>query len=306
MATSNDWKVRLAAFDFLDAMTQQYGEVLPFRVLSREFYFQGVRVPLLGPTGIFKPKVLDRIPLTIATAPPLEGKDAPYEDKLGEDGLIYYRYRGTDPMHRDNVGLRLAMTHRVPLIYLFGVVRGQYVASWPVFVVHDDPVQLTVTIQVDQSSVLRLPPDAVFDDSAAARREYITVATKRRLHQAAFRERVLRAYRRCCAICRLKHEELLDAAHILPDSHPQGAPVVQNGLALCKLHHTAFDRNLLGVRPDLRIEVARAVLREKDGPMLVHGLQGFHERKLHVPTSAALRPGSDYLEVRYKIFRSAC
>ena len=55
-------------------------------------------------------------------------------------------------------------------------------------------------------------------------------------------------------VCRLRHWELLDAAHILPDKHPLGEPVVPNGLALCKLHHAAFDADILGVRPDLRIE----------------------------------------------------
>ena len=35
-------------------------------------------------------------------------------------------------------------------------------------------------------------------------------------------------------MCRLHHEELLDAAHILPDAHPLGLPNVSNGLALCK------------------------------------------------------------------------
>jgi len=36
--------------------------------------------------------------------------------------------------------------------------------------------------------------------------------------------------------------ELLDAAHITPDTHPEGEPIVSNGLSLCKLHQAAFDR----------------------------------------------------------------
>jgi hypothetical protein len=52
---------------------------------------------------------------------------------------------------------------------------------------------------------------------------------------------VLAAYRHQCSLCRLKHEELLDAAHIIPDADPEGEPVVSNGLALCRLHHSAFD-----------------------------------------------------------------
>jgi hypothetical protein len=69
------------------------------------------------------------------------------------------------------------------------------------------------------------------------RRQYVTQVTQRRLHQEGFRLRVLKAYRDCCAVCQLQHQQLLDAAHILPDGHPKGEPVVPNGLALCKLHH---------------------------------------------------------------------
>jgi hypothetical protein len=47
------------------------------------------------------------------------------------------------------------------------------------------------------------------------------------------------------------YSPLASTAHILPDSHPRGAPVVPNGLSLCKLHHAAFDRNILGVHANL-------------------------------------------------------
>ena len=56
----------------------------------------------------------------------------------------------------------------------------------------------------------------------------------------------------------------VDAAHILPDGHPRGAPIVPNGLALCTLHHAAFDRHVLGVRPDLKVEIRLDVLEEED------------------------------------------
>lgn len=51
---------------------------------------------------------------------------------------------------------------------------------------------------------------------------------------------------------RLRHADLLDAAHVLPDTHPPGIPVVPNGLARCKIHYAAYDRNILGVRPNLQ------------------------------------------------------
>jgi putative restriction endonuclease len=106
-------------------------------------------------------------------------------------------------------------------------------------------------------------------------------------------------------MCRLRHEELLDAAHILPDTHPLGLPTVSNGLALCKLHHAAFDVNIVGVRPDLVLEVRHDVLAEIDGPMLQHGLQGLQGNRLVVPHAVTNQPNAAFLEERYEQFRQA-
>jgi putative restriction endonuclease len=148
--------------------------------------------------------------------------------------------------------------------------------------------------------------ESVAESESPARRRYITRTSVQRLHQSDFRARVLRAYRSCCAVCRLRHEELLDAAHILRDGHPKGEPWVSNGLALCKIHHAAFDTEIMGIRPDLVIEIRADVLREKDGPMLRHGLQELHGRTLvQVPRSPELRPREEFLLERYEAFRSA-
>jgi putative restriction endonuclease len=300
-----DSRVRLAAFRFLEAQTRLRGEVLPREVLAQGFDFGGQRVPLIGPQGIFKPAVLPEIPLSITTVPVVEGKPRPYEDELTPGGLLEYRYRGTDPRHRDNVGLRLAMQRRVPLIYLYGVVPGRYMPQWPVYIVGDDPAGLCFTVAVDDRRLAAAEEFAVADAGADARRTYVTRETRQRMHQQAFRERVLGAYSEQCAICRLRHEELLDAAHILPDGHPKGAPVVPNGLALCKLHHAAFDSYMLGIRPDLTIEIRLDVLREPDGPMLRHGLQGFQGARIHVPRRADLRPDRAFVGERYELFKKA-
>jgi len=299
-ADKTDRRVRQAAFSFLEREKARRGEVLPRKLLAEGFLFEGTRVPLIGPQGIFKPAVLD-LPISITTVPVVEGKARPYEDEVGSEGLIKYRYRGTDTQHRDNAGLRRAMQQQVPLIYLYGVVPGEYLPSWPVFVVADDPAALAFHVAVDVAGASWLPPAAM--TVAEDRRRYVTTQTQRRLHQEGFRQRVIRAYRERCAICRLHHAELLDAAHILPDGHPGGAPIVPNGLALCKLHHAAFDRNLLGIRPDLVVEIRADVLEEDDGPMLIHGLKGFQLSHIEVPTQARLRPKPEYLEERYAHFR---
>ena len=298
-----DWAVRLAAFDFLKAQTELHGDVLPRSILAAGFDYSGTRVPLVGPQGIFKPAAMREMPLSITTVPIVPGQERPYEDEIGEGGLISYRYRGTDPDHHENRGLRRALETQTPLIYFFGVVRGQYMPVWPVFIVGDDPQSLVFTVAVDEAHALAQPIET--SNVTEARREYVTRVTRYRLHQAGFRERVIEAYRTRCAVCRLRHHELLDAAHILPDTHPRGEPVVPNGLALCKLHHAAFDWNIIGVRPDLVIEISHKVLQEIDGPMLVHGIQGFHGEKISVPRSADLRPRSEFLEERYDMFRAA-
>jgi putative restriction endonuclease len=126
-----------------------------------------------------------------------------------------------------------------------------------------------------------------------------------RVHQAAFRERVLAAYRDQCALCRLRHRELLDAAHIIPDKEEGGEPVVSNGLALCKLHHKAYDSLFISVRPDYVIEVRKDVLVEVDGPVLKHALQGLHGMRMQLPRAAGHRPDRDRLQIRYRQFLEA-
>jgi putative restriction endonuclease len=245
------------------------------------------------------------MPLSITTVPEVEGEDSPYDDGFGPDGFLRYRYRGTDPMHRDNQGLRLAMQRSVPLVYLYGITPGRYIPVWPVYIVRDHPEELSFSVAVDApympvSANMKLAPE-----SLEARRAYVTVQTQRRLHQQGFRERVLRAYQEQCAVCRLHHEELLDAAHILSDKHPKGEPIVPNGLALCGLHHAAYDRNILGITPDRIVEIRLDILRESDGPMLLHGLQGFQGRRIHIPQLKRLWPRADLLAERYEVFRKA-
>lgn len=299
-----DRRVRVAAFAFLADQTAAHGAVLPWKLLSQGFAFEGQRVPLLGQQGIFKPRILD-VPLSIRTAPEVEGRDRPYEDEIDPEGLLRYRYRGTDLEHPDNAGLRRALLRRAPLVYLYGVVRGEYRPVWPVFVVDDQPAALTFNVAVDAPNAQWSSDSAGASFAGEDRRRYITATTQRRLHQEAFRVRVLRAYKERCAICRLAHTELLDAAHILPDGHPRGRPVVPNGLALCKLHHAAFDRHILGVRPDLFVDIRDDILREEDGPMLIHGLQEFQGKRVIVPRAESLRPDRELLGERYELFRKA-
>jgi putative restriction endonuclease len=299
-----DPAVRTAAFEWLGRQVQIHGNVLPRGKLVDGFQFSGQRVPLLSVQGIFKPRVLEKIPLSITTT-----TKGPYDDSFGPDGLLLYKYRGTDPSHSDNAGLREAMRRQVPLVYFHGVVPGRYLAVWPVFIVGDNPQSLTFAVAADDIAApvaeeLRGGEGLIAESRTEARRAYITTSVRRRLHQEKFREIVLSAYHEQCALCRLRHRELLEAAHIIPDSEERGLPSVTNGLALCKLHHAAFDGYFLGIRPDYTIHVRQDILDENDGPMLTHGLKGMKDKKIVVPGSMKKRPDRELLEVRYQRFLS--
>lgn len=294
---SADEVIRRSSFDWLTDQRAEHGEALSRSVLE-SFQLNGQRIPLMGPSGIWKPAACE-LPISISTV-----ASGPYSDAYdSQTETLRYAYRGTDPQHRDNRGLRRAMLERVPLVYFHSVDRGQYVAAYPVFVVDDDPAALFFSMQVDDlgaALAARKSDHAIAEDESEPRRAYVTSTFRRRLHQVAFRERVIRAYRESCALCRLHHPSLLDAAHITPDSDPEGEPLVSNGLALCKLHHAAFDSFFFAVKPDYTIEVRPSILAESDGPMLVVGLQQIHGQTIHLPTRAAHLPDPARLARRYE------
>jgi putative restriction endonuclease len=77
-------------------------------------------------------------------------------------------------------------------------------------------------------------------------------------------------------------------------------------ISLCKIHHSAFDSNILGIRPDYVVQVSHELLEEIDGPMLRHGLRNFHGRRLReVPRRRADRPHAARLDERYAEFLRA-
>ena len=295
-----DLQIRNAAFGWLKDQTMIRGDVLPRELLRTGFEFQGEQIPLVSPQGIFKPRMLD-VPLSITTSP-----NSPYDDSFDEKGFLSYRYRGSDSNHRDNVGLRSAFKKRLPLIYLRGIVPGQYLAVWPVYVVADNPAGLSFQVAVDDmASVNSAAVSSRVAESEDAKRAYLTAAVRIRMHQRGFREKVLDAYHSRCAFCQLRHRELLDAAHIIPDQEPGSRPIVENGLSLCKLHHAAFDSLFLGVSPDFKIHVRQDILEEEDGPVLQHGLKGLNGSSLILPSSKDLYPGKEFLDWRFERFKRA-
>lgn len=298
----SEFDARLAAFAWLKERESSSGGIVPGAVLSLGFTYQGERVTLKGPTGIWFPRGFE-MPISITTS-----ARGPYKlDDIGDDGILTYAYRGTDPNHRDNVGLRRAWKTRTPLVYFKEVANHHYQAIWPVIVIEDHPKDLCVRA-VMEPALANLGPGV--DPAAIALspldlRRYVWGQVRQRLHQGAFRDLVITAYRERCTVCRLAHPELLDAAHIIPDADEKGVPVVPNGLSLCKIHHAAYDNDILGIDADHVVHISRRVLAEKDGPMLKHGLQELEGSRIIPPTRTADRPDRDRLKQRFERWRLA-
>jgi putative restriction endonuclease len=297
----DDDRLRAAAFAFLAELITRRG-VATWDDLKR-FELEGRRIPLIGQTGIRKVRGYEPA-LTILTTYRTRPEDQPYQDDVGEDGYPRYKWRGTDPNHADNVALRRAMELGKPLAWLRGVDTGVYLVEAPVWLVDEEPERQQFVLALEELRDQWRPEVLLTEPDLVRRREYAERIVRQRLHQPIFRRQVLAAYRTQCALCRLRHGELLDAAHIKEDADG-GEPVVPNGIAMCAIHHRAFDSFVVGVRPDYVIEVRRDVLGEVDGPTLQHALQGIHGSDLVVPARRSARPDRELLEARYERFRAA-
>ncbi len=302
-----DLALRQAAFDELRRLSANRDGLVRREEMSAGFVFNGERIPFaLEQKGIWRPQQLRGLGavLSVTTAAVKKGMTPKYDDQIAADtGFFEYRYQGTNPDAWENVAMRRAFELQVPIIYFYGVSPGLYEAIFPAFITADDPKRLTVQIESDTTELGR--ERLLAGGSLAPVKAYMTTLVKRRLHQHRFRELVVRAYRSSCTVCRLRHPELLDAAHILEDRDERGRPEVPNGLSLCKIHHGAYDAGILGIAPDYLIHIRDDILEETDGPMLRHGLQQMHGEKIVVPRAEDAKPNRDYLAERFERFRAA-
>lgn len=293
--------IRHAAFAWLDRQRTAGNETFT-QADTSGLMLAGETLRLM-PTqqGIWKPGQLAAA-LSMRTVYRPEGSDRPYDDAVGSDGFYRYKMRGDDPHHFENRALREAMVERLPLIWWLGVQGGGYSALYPIYLVGEEPADLQFMVDIDavpQPDIVWPSTDLELDPS------YRQQLTTLRLHQRPFRAAVLRAYRSSCAVCAFRHSDLLDAAHIQEDASG-GLPVIANGLTLCKMHHAAYDRRILGITPGYEVRINDEVLAEVDGPMLRHGIQEFHGQKLMVlPERRNQRPDRQLLDARYQSFVNA-
>lgn len=294
--TGNELLRREVIAAAVQARAEALGGAVHLEELSDFPLPDGTRLRLIdgGGGGIWNPREFAAT-LAITTS-----RDGPYHDCEEEGGLLHYAYQ-RGPTDGKNLKMRRALELGLPLLRFTKIVPNWYAPTFPVYVVGDNPIAREFTLALDE--VLRLVPTE--QSMSPLEKAYSARLVRQRVHQPAFRARVMLAYNRTCAVCVLKHVELLDAAHIIEDGHDWGEPVVQNGLSLCKIHHAAYDRGLLGISPDYEVHVNAALLEEVDGPMLKHGLQEMQGRPLHLPDSSRDHPDRARLAQRFEGFRGA-
>jgi len=302
----DDFAFRESAFAWLRA------QLLIKPALSRDdlshFPFQEREYRLLGPyTGIWKPKELSSA-VAISTAFVLDESKRPYQDEIGSDGMLRYKWRGTDKDHADNVALRRAMERGDQLIWFIGVgYEGKstqvYEPRFPVRLVAEEPNEHQFVVSLDEGQMYL--PDNAEPQIRAIAKKYNEQVVKVRYHQPLFRAEVLQAYQQKCAVCGLPFTKLLEAAHIKPDAEG-GSASVTNGIALCKIHHGAFDANLLGISPKYVVKIHKSVLATNDGPTLQHSLKEMDGKDLRqLPAHKVQMPDPGLLAERFEAFQAA-
>ena len=289
-----DEVIRHSAFMAIRALWAQWGDAIPWKAITVGFKHEGVRIPLISPAeGVFKPAGLNRGVLSLRST-----LSSRYSDERLSDDRIWYDY---SPREHRNDSIRANIENRIPVLYFLQIKEKpgvEYLVFAPVDVLEDDRSR--------RRFLLDLSPTALYSSSGidteireTPERRYGVSQTRVRIFQAHFRKTVLEAYSSSCALCRLGERTLLDGAHLVPDREELGEPHITNGIALCAVHHRAFDAHFFGIRPDYRIEVFRERLAHPDAKA-TRILTDYDGREINKPRRDQDKPDKSLLEWRWE------
>lgn len=124
---------------------------------------------------------------------------------------------------------------------------------------------------------------------------------KQRVNQAFFRSVVLSSYDFQCCISGVRTPELLEACHIVDwssDSYNRTNP--KNGLCMNPFFHEAYDKNLLGITPDLEIKISDKLLENSKEEHFFNYLNKINGRKISLPNK--FFPDKDLLAEHYSCY----
>lgn len=131
-------------------------------------------------------------------------------------------------------------------------------------------------------------------------KKVLKITKESSLRARGFRHAVIEAYDHRCAFCGMKINSPdsltweVEAAHIVPHSL-MGKDDIWNGLALCRLHHWAFDVGWLALQDDFKIQVSSKI----DSLPIGQGRMGDYEfirgfsaksHRIHLPEKDSMHP----------------
>ena len=196
MESLSDDAIRATALERVEELEDTWRGAIPWSEIEAGFFLNGEHVYLSGRArGIFRPRQMSRGVLSIKTTLPRAGRTRRYDDIASDAGYFEYRFMGNDPNSPDNRALREAWEDQSAFIYFHGVAPTLYEALFPAFITEWLPATLAVHVAV--GDIREKQP---FAFSTADLRRYQVVQAKQRLHQRIFREAVLDAYDRKCAL----------------------------------------------------------------------------------------------------------
>jgi len=118
---------------------------------------------------------------------------------------------------------------------------------------------------------------------------------KTRVNQSVFRELVLANYNSKCAITGIDVPELLVASHILPWATNEKERLnPANGICLSMLWDKAFDKGLIGIKPDYTIIFSERIRSCSAKDFSKDYFAAIEGRKLNLPSKYL--PSQDFLE----------
>lgn len=125
----------------------------------------------------------------------------------------------------------------------------------------------------------------------AVERKTVVYNVRKKLRDNSFKKRIQVAYSCKCAFCGIQLK-LIDAAHIIP-VEAAGNDATNNGIALCALHHRAYDKNLVTFTDNYK----NVLNTETIGVLVQSGFgDGFDfftqnlKSTIHLPTNVDDRP----------------
>jgi putative restriction endonuclease len=119
------------------------------------------------------------------------------------------------------------------------------------------------------------------------------------VRNAAFRKIVISLYQQRCTLCGLRiidrdGQNIVDGAHIKPFSEFRDDRF-DNGLALCKNHHWAFDRGWFSISDDYRVLIPRDRFTE-ESPLDTRPMQDFDQEPIFLPSQESCYPRQEALD----------